>query len=98
MTTLTLTPIRRRDVHNAVRFDGSSGHARLIIDWVHDAHGGEIGTGHTICIGGICTIFFPVRSGIDVKVMQNWWVVQSGPTDFQAYAPWTFPELFEVVE
>lgn len=98
MTALTLNPVRRRDVHQAVRFDGSSGHARSIIDWVHDAHGGEIWAGHMICISGICTIFFPVRSGIDVKVMQNWWVVQSGPTEFAAYSPDAFVSTFEVVK
>ena len=93
MTALTFTPVRRRDVHQAVRFDGTREHAEAIINWVHDAHGGEVGRGH---FNGL--LYLPVRSSRVIQARTDWWVVQSGPTDFQAYAPDAFFSTFEVVK
>ena len=92
MTDLTLTPVRRRDAHNAVRFDGTREHAEAIINWVHDAHGGEVGRGH---FNG--SVYLGLRSGRVIRASTHWWIVQSGPTDFAAFSPAAFANTFEVV-
>ncbi len=94
MTALTLTPVRRRDLQEAVKFDGTRDHANAIIEWIRAVHQHEVPHGHFR--DGDRVIFYTVQSGLTIQCRPRSWIVHLRRTDFAVYRAEAFKLLFEV--